>query len=374
MSKLAVLSVKAISFVNFREHLVRDILDRGHTVLAFAPDFNDDTRNAVREMGAIPVSYSLSRSGMNPFGDLSDLLKLIRLLKTHKPDLIFASMAKPVVLGMLAAKIIGVPRRYAMIEGLGYAFTETGMRRTLKQFVSRIALQFLYKSAFKFADKVFFLNRDDKEDFLGIKLIASQRVCLIDGIGIDLNRWRQSEPATKPLCFLMIARLMNSKGVPQFIEAARQIKSKYPETRFVLLGSIEGSPDALNAQDVDSIVNDGLIEWPGRVDVREYLEQSSVFVLPSYYREGLPRSSLEALATGRAIITTDSPGCRETVMNGKNGFLVQPRKVGELVSAMEKFINTPDLVRTMGEASRELAESRFDIQEINKSIVEQMGL
>jgi glycosyltransferase involved in cell wall biosynthesis len=174
---------------------------------------------------------------------------------------------------------------------------------------------------------------------------------------------------------LFAGRLLREKGVLEFVEAARRIKAKYPETRFIVLGGLDTNPGAIPRKKVEGWVKEGLIEWPGHVaDVRPYLAQASVFVLPSYYREGVPRSIQEAMAMARPIITTDAPGCRETVIQGVNGFLVPVRDVDALVSAMERFINEPELIERMGKESRRIAEERFDVHKINRVLLEAMGL
>ncbi|HEX4297809.1 MAG TPA: glycosyltransferase family 4 protein, partial [Devosia sp.] len=196
----------------------------------------------------------------------------------------------------------------------------------------------------------------------------------VAGTGVDLAQWVALPPVTAPLTFTLAARLIREKGIEDFVEAARRIRRDDPRVRFVLLGGIDDNPGAIGRQAVQSWVDEGVVEWPGHVDVRRWLAETSVFVLPSVYREGVPRSIQEAMATGRAIITTDSPGCRETVVDGQNGFLVPPRDVAALAAAMQRFVATPDLVARMGRESRQLAEARFDVRKINRTLIEAMGL
>jgi glycosyltransferase involved in cell wall biosynthesis len=174
--------------------------------------------------------------------------------------------------------------------------------------------------------------------------------------------------------FTLVARLLGEKGIREYVAAARQVKARHPEVRFLLLGWIDSTPSAIGEAEVASWVADGIVEWPGYVDVRPWLAQTSVFVLPSYYREGVPRSTQEAMAAGRPVITTDAPGCRETVVAGENGFLVPPRNVDSLVTAMLYFVENPQQVRIMGRNSRRLVEERFDVRAINERMLSAMGL
>jgi glycosyltransferase involved in cell wall biosynthesis len=221
---------------------------------------------------------------------------------------------------------------------------------------------------------VFFLNQDDLKEFVSKGLVPKEKAFLLGPIGVDLERFRPVPPVKSPVTFLFAGRLLREKGVLEFVEAARRIKAKYPETRFIVLGGLDTNPGAISGKEVEGWVKEGLIEWPGHVaDVRTYLAQASVFVLPSY-REGVPRSIQEAMAMARPIITTDAPGCRETVIPSVNGFLVPVRNVDALVSTMERFINEPELIERMGKESRRIAEERFDVHKINRVLLEAMGL
>ena len=199
------------------------------------------------------------------------------------------------------------------------------------------------------------------------------QVIKLNGIGVDLVEWMPAPVAIKSITFLLVARLLREKGILEYAAAARIVKSKYPDTRFILLGGVDPNPGSLNTHEVSQWVNDGLLEWPGHVAVKPWLAQTSVFVLPSY-REGVPRSTQEAMAMGRAVITTDVPGCRDTVVEGVNGFLVPVRDAAALADAMMRFIKQPELIETMGKASRALAVERFDVHKVNAVILATMGI
>jgi len=372
--RLAILGNQAFSLLNFRGELIKAMVKRGHEIVALAPDYDETTREAVRALGAKPIDYSLSRTGLNPFRDLRDFVFLMLSLRRLKPDLLFCYAIKPVIYGTLAGWMVGIPKRFAMIEGLGYAFIQSGGKEGLKRRFIRSVAQFLYRLALPRATKVFFLNLDDLEEFVSKGLVPKEKAFLLGPIGVDLEYFRPAPPVKSPITFLLAARLLREKGVLEFVEAARRIKARYPETRFILLGGLDTNPGAIPRKEVEGWVKEGLIEWPGHVpDVRPYIAQASVFVLPSY-REGVPRSIQEAMAMARPIITTYAPGCRETVIPGVNGFLVPVRDVDALVSAMERFIKEPELIERMGEESRRIAEERFDVHNINRILLEVMGL
>jgi len=373
--KIALIGSQAFALWNFRGPLIQEMVERNLEVYALAPDYDNETREKVRKLGAKPVQYRLSRTGLNPLRDALNFLGLTLTLRRIRPDVTFSYTIKPVIYGTLAAWIVGVSRRFAMITGLGYTFAAPGEREEMKRRVVRTIAQFLYKLVLRRATKVFFQNPDDLNEFVQRKLIPPEKAFLLGPTGVDLEVFTPAPPVTGPITFILAARLLREKGVLEFVEAARRIKAKYPDTRFILLGGLDTNPGAIPRKKVEGWVMEGLIEWPGHVaDVRPYLAQASVFVLPSYYREGVPRSIQEAMAMARPIITTDASGCRETVIPGVNGFLVPVRNVDALVSAMERFINEPELIERMGKESRRIAEERFDVHKINQVLLEAMGL
>lgn len=373
MRRLAIISNQAFSLVNFRGYLIRELVAAGVEVYALAPDYDDRFRGEVRSLGAVPVDFSLARTGMNPLRDGLDLLRLTNLLRRIRPDATLGYFIKPVIYGTIAAWLAGVPRRYALIEGLGYVFTESGAKESWRRVVLCWIVSALYRAALKRAERVFFLNDDDISEFVEKGIVDQDKTVKLGGIGVDLDEWRPLPPSMQPLTFLLAARLLREKGIVEYAEAARRVKRRYPNVRFVLLGGLDPNPGGLTQSEVEGWVREGLLEWPGHVDVRPWLAQTSVYVLPSY-REGVPRSTQEAMAMGRPVITTDAPGCRETVEHGRNGFLVPVRDPRALAEAMLRFIEQPELIESMGRESRRMAEERFDVYKVNAVMLQAMGI
>lgn len=365
---IAIISSQAFSIVNFRGTLIRDLVANKFMVYALAPDFDEPLRRQVVQLGASPVDMSMSRTGINPLRDTLDTARLACLLRRLKPDVCLSYFIKPAIFGTLAAFLAKVPKRVVMIEGLGYIFTDSGEPLPWRRRLLKFIVEHLYRIGLSKADSVIFLNKEDTTEFISKNIVSDTKAVLIDGIGIDLKEWLPAPAVIYPVTFIMVARLLREKGVNEFAEAARRVKAIHPQARFILLGGMDLNPGGLKENEVRRWVAEGILEWPGHVEVKPWVAQSSVFVLPSYYREGLPRSTLEAMAMGRAVITTDTPGCRETVVDGVNGYLVAVRNPLALASAMLRFADEPELIVSMGNASRRLAEERFDVQKINQTL------
>lgn len=373
MKSIAIISSQAFSLVNFRDALIRALVKKGVRVYALAPDYSDKLRYQIQALGCIPVDFRLTRTGMNPLRDLIDAFSLAIVLRNLRPDVTLGYFAKPVIYGTLAAWMARVPHRVAMIEGLGYVFTESGTVLSSMRKILRRAVSCLYRVALSRVHRVIFLNKDDIADFVRAGLVDQSKVELLGGIGVDLDAWQMGPVVRTPVTFILVARLLREKGILEYVAAARQVKAMHPDTQFILLGGFDPNPGGLTQQEVQAWVDEGVLVWPGHVAVQPWLAQASVFVLPSY-REGVPRSTQEAMAMGRAVITTDVPGCRETLMEGVNGYLVPVRDVPGLVAAMLAFVHNPDLVENMGLESRKMAEESFDVHQINAHLLAILGV
>lgn len=359
----------------FRKPLIQELVASGHQVYCFAVNFTDVTRQQIIDLGATPVDYSLSRTGLNPFRDLLDTWALSRKLKALHADMVFTFFAKPVIYGSVAAKLAGVPKRHGMLEGLGFSFTEQPGVLPFKTKLIRWVQVQLYRVAIPMLDKIIFLNPDDPVDLIKKYNIKAKKIDVLGGIGLDLNEYPYSRPKKGKIRFIFVGRLLAEKGINEYIAAAKLIKQKYSEVEFVVLGGLdEGNPGGLKQSDLDKLKAEEIIIHPGHVsNVSQWVADSSVFVLPSYYREGVPRSTQEAMAIGRAVITTDMPGCRETVDEGVNGFMVQAWNAKALAQAMLRFIEQPELIERMGLESHRIAQEKFDARVVNQRLIKLLG-
>jgi glycosyltransferase involved in cell wall biosynthesis len=361
--------------INFRGPFIKALCDAGLEVHAIAPGLNDDqeTQSQLQAWGVITHDVSMQRTGTNPLRDLSTLHSLYRLFREIKPDAVLGYTIKPVIYGTLAAWLARVPRRYVLITGLGYAFSDQaqGKRAIVLSVVRR-----LYRMAIRRAHHVMFQNPDDQALFRSLGILPSHLPStVVNGSGVDVKHFEQAPLPDAPISFLLTARLIADKGVRLYAEAAKKIKSKHPDAKFFLVGDLDDNPESIKREELDAWIESGDIEYLGRLsDVRPALANAHVFVLPTYYREGVPRTILEAMAMGRPIITTDAPGCRETVVEGENGFLVPIKSVDALSEAMQRFVDQPDLVAKMGQRSWAIAEEKYDVHKVNAVMLEAMGI
>lgn len=368
--RLAIIGNQAFAMRNFRGPLVSAAAAKGVEVFAFAPDYTEADRTAIVALGGKPRDFPLRRASISPLHDLLTLRSLAGQLRELAPDVVLSFSSKPAVFGTLAAAFAGVPRRYALIEGLGHAFIQTNAPHS---WLLRAIVSVLYRVALPKATKTLFLNSDDCAEFIRYGLVAEENAVITGAIGVDLNTWHFAPPVTEPLTFLFVGRLLREKGIVEFVEAARRVKAKFPAIRFVVLGAPDINPSSITADQAREWTSDGVIEWHGHAEVRPWMERASVFVLPSY-REGVPRSTQEAMAMGRPVITTDVPGCRETVESGKNGLLIKAQDSAALAEAMETFVAAPLLIPRMGAASRDIAEARFDVTRATAKLSAVLGL
>lgn len=373
--KVLIVAGFADSLIGFRKPFIIALLEKGLKVYVAAPELlvNQVVMSELTALGVIAHDIPMQRTGMNPLADLRTLLALWQLIRCIKPCYFLGYTIKPVIYGTLAAWLAGVPQRFALITGLGFAFMgeEDNQRSRV-----RAVVQGLYRTALRHCQTVFFQNPDDEALFRQLKIVSAQaKTCVVNGSGVDVTQFEVAPFSEQPaLRFLLIARLLGDKGVREYAQAAEQVKQQYPNAQFDLVGWIDANPNTITQLELDQWVAAGTVNFLGRLsDVRLAIQASSVYVLPSY-REGTPRTVLEAMAMGRAVITTDAPGCRETVVDGDNGFLIPVKDADALAQAMLRFIEQPELITQMGQRSRAIAEEKYDVHKVNAQMLKGMGL
>ncbi|HHF3201537.1 glycosyltransferase family 4 protein [Vibrio alginolyticus] len=357
------------SIVNFRGELVRRIGNLEYQVFALASDADSKEIENIEKLGAKYINYPIFRNGLNPYHDILTLLSLIKILAKVQPKVVLSYTIKPIIWGGLAARFTNVKSFYAMITGLGYAFQKGGAAKNLLNTL----VKFLYRSALKKSKGVIFQNRDNMQVFIDEGIIPKEKCFLVNGSGVDLSHYSLSPLPSTPH-FLLIARLLGDKGIREYAQAAKLVKQKYPEAVFELVGPEDPSPDGIKLDEVHQWTESGAIKYSGATtDVRPFIENCAIYVLPSYH-EGMPRTVLEAMAMGRPILTTDVPGCRETVIDGENGWLVEKANAEQLAEKMIWFIENQDKWQEMGKSSHDMAYEKFDVHKVNAEILKIMGL
>ena len=367
------------SVLNFRGKLLEAIQTKGYEIHIMVPElvnFQEEYQKLIA-LGYQVHEIPMQRTGTNPLADLKLLKNMYQQIRQIQPDVVLSYTIKPVIYGTLAAGLAKVPKRFALITGLGYAFQNV---ETAKRSIFQKLVHGLYAQALKYAHKVFFQNPDDLKLFEDMHLLeANKPAVVVNGSGVNVQDFEVmplpiNEQGGVKASFLLIARLLGDKGIREYMAAARSIKAQYPEAEFHLVGWIDDNPSAISQQELETWVNDKIVNYWGKLsDVRPAITASSVYVLPSY-REGTPRTVLEAMAMGRAVITTDAPGCRETVSHGVNGYLVAVKSVDQLVQSMQYFIEDPKLMISMGQRSREIALNKYDVHQVNKHMMTEMDM
>lgn len=365
-----IIGVVPRSLINFRGNLINLLIQRGHSVTALA---SMEDQEVILELNNWKVNfciYPVVRNRVSPLVDLKTWYALRAYFLTLKPNVIFAYTIKPVIWGGIASRVSPNARFFALITGLGFAFQGgTIKRRLLKK-----AVVWFYRFALGRAERVIFQNPDNLYEFVRNRIVMPSRCALVNGSGVDVNHFSCTPLPQGTITFLSIGRLLGEKGFREYAEAARIVRALYPSTRFQLLGPEDPSLDGIPYSEISQWHKNGWLDYLGVTDdVRPYLRGCHVYVLPSYH-EGLPRTVLEAMAVGRPIITTDVPGCRETVNHGANGFLIPKADVKALAERMIWFINNQTLCEEMGKRSREIVEEKYDVRKVNERLMQIMEL
>lgn len=373
--KFTLITNDIYSVLNFRFDLLNTIQEKGSVVYIFAPNIYEEPEvsQILKEKGFILIPIFMDRAGTNPIADFRTIFSIFRQLKKIKPDIVFSYTIKPVIYGSIAAFMVGIRNINALICGLGNMFHDGAESKF--SVVGNI-VNTLYTFALNKCKTVFFQNPDDLDLLSRFRILKdTNKSVLVNGSGINLEKFpitslKLTETGKPKPSFIMVARLLRYKGVCEFVEAARILHDKYPHSEFHLVGGCDENPASISESELNEWSSSKFIKCWGRLsDVRPALKEANVFVLPSYYREGVPRSILEAMSMGKVIVTTDNVGCRETVEIGKNGLLVEPKNVDSLVAALETLILKPEFMLDMSSYSRFLAEQKYDVRKVNESMI-----
>lgn len=367
--RVAVLSSFTTSLFWFRVDMMRSFLEAGCEVLAVGDGAEEEWAPKFAELGIRYRSIPVQRNGTNPAKDLVTLRALHQLLKEEKPDKIFAYQAKTVIYGGIAASMCGIREFYPLIAGVGSVFLGDGFKRKL----IRSILVTEYRLGMRWAPKVFFQNRDDLKVFVDHGIVKEEKAVMLHGSGVNIEKLTPAPLPEQP-GFLCISRLIRDKGVREYLDAARKLHTIRPEVSCVLVGPFDTNPSAIQPEELQPYLDDGSVTYVGeQKDVQPWLKQCTAYVLPSYH-EGTPKTVLEAMACGRPTITTDAPGCRETVTDGVNGYLVPVKNVDAIVDAMERILDDTETTERMTGEARRICEERYDVRKVNRIIRQTMGI
>ena len=374
MKHILIIASYGPSLVNFRISLIKYFLLKGYKVSVACPkrNFSSKLQMKLSKIGVKIIFFSISRAGLNIFQDLRSIFKIYRVIHKSKPDIVISYTLKVVIYSGLVLNFFPNINYYPLITGLGATFTEVNV---FKKKLLRSLIIKLYKIGLMNSKKIIFQNKDDSTLFLKLQIIKKKdSLNVVNGSGVDLKQFSLSKLPSKST-FLMISRLLIDKGVREYVQAAAIVKSQFPKVKFKLAGYIDENPSQIKYEELKKWIKKGDIEFLGKVETsKNILKLCKFFVLPSY-REGTPRSSLEALATGRPIITTNVPGCRETVVNNKNGLLVPMKNSKALAKAMIKLLKKKDVeIKSMAYESYLIAKNKYEVNKVNQSILKIMCL
>jgi len=359
--KIALLGTTAQVSLNFRRPVIDKLRQNGHEVFLLCNDYNTDTRAQAKKLGVQPIDSPLTRSSLNPISAIRETRHLCKIFKDIKPEVVFSFFSKPAIFGTLAAHHAKVPKIMAMLEGLGYYFTERNKKTTIKDKFIKATQVFLYRFSFKKLNHLILLNTADYIDLIETYKINPKRTTILGGIGVDFSNFYYTPINHHYINFLFVGRLLYDKGIREFTEAAKNIKKDFPKTYFTVIGDVDPqNPASLSLDEKKRLEDKGVVSFKGYTqNIKQELIDSSVFVLPSY-REGMPLSTQEAMAVGRAVITTTTPGCFNTVQEGRTGFLIPPFSSEALEKKMRYFIMNKHKIKELGYNAHVFAKKHFN--------------
>lgn len=369
--KIGFLTGHAPSVYMFRLDCMKYLQSRGFEVFVLAPEPCSEWAASFEEHGISYMQVKLSKNSTNPLNDIATYFDLRKKLRESKPDIVFCDHAKMIVYGLLAAKHVGIKRRLVMMGGVGSVLRDPP--ENFKRKLVKKLLTIEYRAALPKADRIFFQNTDDLNLFKSYKMAKDAQAVMVPGSGVNLEQFCLT-PLPENMDFLFVGRLIRDKGLIEYMQAGRLLRKQYPQAKLHVVGYFDPNQTMLSMDDLQPYIDDGTVVFHGeQKNVLPFLQACFAFVLPSYH-EGTPRSVLEALSVGRPVITTDAPGCRETVRNGENGFIVPVKDAKAIADAMEKLCAERQTAERMAAASRAFAESTFDVNIvcdiINQTIIE----
>jgi N,N'-diacetylbacillosaminyl-diphospho-undecaprenol alpha-1,3-N-acetylgalactosaminyltransferase len=371
MKKIIFLSQLDINLVRFRLPIMKALMKQNYKVYAMVP--KGEYAEELVKCGAEVVFYDLDRRSLNPLKELKTCIQLFKKIKQIHPDIIHTFTIKPNIYGGIIAKVLGIPKIVTAITGLGGFFSENSMSAKCVQSTMKL----FYRMIKHCTSMVVFQNADDLDYFISENILRKDQTRLIRGSGIDTSTWktqRAEKQNTDVIKFILVARLLKQKGVIEFCEAASQLNKQYKaQIECVILGDEDpaNKHNITKSQLQPFIKNNDIVFLGWRDNIKDQLSERDIFVLPSYYREGIPRTGIEAASMAMPIITTNSIGCKELVDDQETGILIKPKSIDSLVQAMEVFIKDRRLIYKMGQKSRKKAEVEFDV---NKVILEHIKI
>lgn len=361
--KICIVATSGISLINFRGELIKSWIEKGNEVLCISIEKKEEMMPLVSKLGARYIQVEGNRVDIGIISGLKMIKNYQKVFQNYKPDICYLYMSKPVAFGGIAAILAKIPHINVLVNGLENAY----YRKTIKDFIVRCVMSILYYNIARKADNVFFQNKDDMNYFRKHHLLSKKNESIVNGSGVDTTYFYRTKLPDDP-CIIMVSRLLYSKGIREYLAAIEIVREKYPQTKFMLVGGLDENDEALSKDELESFLSKTSIEYVGHSnDVREHIKKASIFVLPSYH-EGLPRSILEAMAMGRVIITTNAPGCKETVKDGVNGFLVPVKDSKKLAEKIIFLIENPLKLREMSDNSYNICLKKFEVSIVNKII------